>query len=406
MLSGLILVVALSLGLIWADSRLVSAYPVAQRFDALWQSARLWVNQGESPYFRDMRSPGVAAPRGNPTLPPLEGRFSAPFYTLFLLLPFALFEDSQAARVAWLVILQASLFLTALRLCQVTDWKPRRFSFALFLLAAVLGYHSIQSLLSGDTTILSALFIALGLGMLRDKRLELAGVFFALATIQPRLMILPAVFLLPWAASNRHWQFVAWFLGSLGVLSFLGYLFNPQWLLEYIRLMWQVASRERLVIPTTALAGFLPGIGRQLGVGMILFFSLVLLVEWALALRKGFHWFLWTFCLTLALSPWVGIPSSLQDFVVYLIPLALALSVLERQFAVHGRGLGMAILLGYLVLWWFLFSAGFPGGDSFRLQSQFMLITPLLFVVLMYWVRWRARRPPSSLLTDLRASIE
>ena len=52
-----------------------------------------------------------------------------------------------------------------------------------------------------------------------------------------------------------------------------------------------------------------PGLGKQLGWLISGVSALILLVEWWLALKKDFRWFLWTVSLTIVISQWIGIPT-------------------------------------------------------------------------------------------------
>jgi hypothetical protein len=53
--------------------------------------------------------------------------------------------------------------------------------------------------------------------------------------------------------------------------------------------------------------------------------GLLLLVEWRLAYGKGFRWFLWTACLTLAAGPLLGLRMDPSSLVIVLLPFILLL---------------------------------------------------------------------------------
>jgi len=171
-------------GLGWVNYRLIKSFPdeVGGRFAVQWQVVRQFARQGISPYSDSVR---ISTTASNSTS--LKAGFTAPLYTAFIILPFALIEDFLVAKSIWLVILEISVILSTIFICRFAGWKPGKFQFMVFLFFTLFSLHSVQALILGDTTILVVFFTILALNTLRDKRMELTGFLLALATIQPRV---------------------------------------------------------------------------------------------------------------------------------------------------------------------------------------------------------------------------
>jgi len=120
--------------------------------------------------------------------------------------------------------------------------------------------------------------------------------------------------------------------------------------------------------------------------------------------KKDFRWVLWTGCLTLTISPWIGLPVELDDLVLLLLPLILVLSVWEERFGTQGYWIAATVpvllLLGLWLLDFRASNAMFPQ----RAMDALIFPMPLLILIGLYWVRWWAIRPVRTYIEDLRSS--
>jgi hypothetical protein len=130
--------------------------------------------------------------------------------------------------------------------------------------------------------------------------------------------------------------------------------------------------------------------------------AVILLIEWVLAWGKEYDWFLWTACLTLTISQWIGIQTDPGNFIVLLFPLVLFFVNLENRWGKIANIFSVLIMIGLLIGLWALFLATVQFGDQ-PVQHPIMFF-PLPFVVLcgLYWVRWWAIRPRRPLVEAMK----
>jgi hypothetical protein len=146
----------------------------------------------------------------------------------------------------------------------------------------------------------------------------------------------------------------------------------------------------------------MPGIGRQVGWVITGFLVLLLLGEWGLALRKDFRWFLWTICLTLTASQWIGIQTDPGNFIVLHIAVVLIFAVWEERSGKKGTPVTLLLMAILFFVPWVIFLQTVTVGDQ-PIQSPIMFFPlPLYLFIGLYWVRWWATRPARLLIEDLR----
>jgi hypothetical protein len=280
----------------------------------------------------------------------------------------------------------------------LTGWRTSVGLLAMFLLLGVTGYPSLSLLISGNATILAALFLIAALDALRLERDAFAGALLALSTIQPLAGLVVLFFILLWAISRKRWLVVTWFFGLIAVLSVIGAFFIPNWILQWLRIFLHYSDYLNPGSPGAAFLKWWPGIGRQAG----LLFTLILVVslfgEWWAARGREFRWFLWTVGVTLIVAQWVGIPAGKENFVALLLPLATIVSALEERNGKKGRWVQAAVLLLVYAGTWGLYFVASPD----QLRPAMLFLPPLVLLVLSYYVRWWATRPKRLLVDDLK----
>jgi hypothetical protein len=271
-----------------------------------------------------------------------------------------------------------------------------------YLLFSLLWYHSLRPLINGNVVILVALLIVGALLAIRAGRDELAGVLLAFSTIKPQVVVVVIVFILLWTIFQRRWKTLFWFVVVLAMLSALAALFVSDWPMQNLREIMRYSSYNPPGTLGSALATWMPGIGRQIGWVITGLLGLLLLGEWGLALRKDFRWFLWTICLTLTASQWIGIQTDPGNFIVLLMAIVLIFAVWEERAGKKGRPV-VWILMGLLfVVPWVIFLRTVNIADQ-PIQSPVMFFPlPLYLFLGLYWVRWWATRPARLLIEDLQ----
>jgi hypothetical protein len=333
-------------------------------------------------------------------------RFHYPLYSLLFFLPFALLEDYVLARAFWMTALEIALVLLIGSGLRLVAWRPRTPVLIALLFFILLGVHTVIPVLSGNFAVGIALLITLAFSAIKSKMDALAGFLLALSTIMPQLVIVWILFTLIWSISNQRWSLVVWFIGGWALLAVGSSLLLSDWIIQYKDALLYYYNLEMVASPGQALQARWPGLGAQMGGALTSVLLMILAVEWWLAYGKGFHWYLWTSCLTLVIGQLVGFRTDPGSLVVLMFPVLLVFSVWDEHWGSRKGWLqGLLLLFLFAGSWWMVLRSV----DSIF----FALAPPVLFFMLpfvllagLYWVRWRVVRPHRFYLNEMRAPEE
>ncbi len=319
--------------------------------------------------------------------------------------PFALTADQATARIVWMTLLELALFGCLALSLSLSRWRVPPWALLLLIISLLTWYYALRPLMDGDLSILVALLAAAALVALRAEQDSLAGFLLALALMKPAPVIPLIIFVLVWGASQRRWLVVWGFLGSLALLTAATSLLIPDWVVQNIRQVIQYLRLPLTNTPGTLIAFWLPGIGRQLGWLLTILTVILLAVEWSQALRKEFRWFFWTACLTLSITPLLGIPTSVDNFIVIYPALILVLATWEERWGKLGRVLFLASLLIIGVVPWWLVQVSTQNGMPPDQNPWLFLFLPIFMLVSLYWVRWWAIHPARLPVPEMAAHL-
>jgi hypothetical protein len=401
---SIVLLLAVLVGLTWANYRFAVENPGGNDFLVHWVGTRALLVDGVSPYSDAVALEIQELAYGRPAQPgEHELRPAYPLYSAILFLPFALTSNFTLARAFWMTTLEAGLVLLAIFSLRVTRWRPGMWFLVVYLLFTIFWYHSVRAVINGNAVILVALLVVGSLEALRTGRDELAGILLALATLKPHLVLVIGLFLVIWTLSLRRWRLLFWFLVVVLLLSVVMAFFIPDWPLQNLREILRYSSYNPPGTPAAVLATWLPATGRQIGWAISALIGLILIIEWLAARRKEFRWFLWTACLTITASQWIGVQTDPGNFVMLFTPVVLILAVLEERFTRRGRILNSFLMSVLLVGPWVLFYWTVEVAFGQPQQHPGLLFPlPLFLIIILYWVRWWAIRPQRLLVETLR----
>jgi hypothetical protein len=400
-----IILIILALVLItWANYNFVQENPGGNDFLVHWVGTRALFVDGLSPYSDVVAERIQTLAYGRPALPgEHELRVAYPLYSVVVFLPFALISDYEVARALWMTTLEVGLIGLALLSLRLTRWKMSIWLLPLFLLFSILWYHSLRPLINGNAVILVALALVAAFAALRSGRDEMAGVLLGFSTIKPHLVIVPIIFVLIWTVSYRRWRTLAWLTITMVMLSLSAMLFVPDWPLQNLREILAYSGYNPPGTPGAVFETVLPATGRQLGWGLSAVLGLVLIGEWLFAWKKEYRWFLWTGCLTLVISQWIGIQTDPGNFILLFLPLVLVFSKWSERWGRAGNVLISIAMLLLFILPWAIFLQTITYGDQ-PLQHPVMFFPlPMFLLVTLYWVRWWAIKPRRLMVDELRA---
>jgi hypothetical protein len=316
---AILLLLAILVGITWANYRFAVENPGGNDFLVHWVGTRALLVDGVSPYSNEVALEIQERAYGRPAQPgEHELRPAYPLYSAILFLPFALTSNFTLARALWMTTLETGLVLLAVFSLRVTRWRPGAWFLVVYLLFTIFWYHSVRAVINGNAVILVALLVVGSLEALRTGRDELAGVLLALATLKPHLVLVIGLFLVIWTLSQRRWRLLFWFLVVVILLSVV--------MAFSCRIGRFKTCEKSCATPATTRPEPRGGPGHMATsnwatnwLGMSALIGLMLIIEWMAARGKEFRWFLWTACLTLTASQWIGIQTDPGNFMMFLL---------------------------------------------------------------------------------------
>jgi hypothetical protein len=385
-------------------------------FYSPWNGARMFLFQHVNPYNLDVadRSQqlayGHAADSGqNPyylTIPffllPIYFPFAVISDTLFVIFPSKFVVDPTIVRGLWLFLNEAALLGIVFLILRLIEWSPPRiFLIAIFLLS-VFSFYSDSALLDGAPAIFLCLIYWGILYALQNQYDELAGALLALTFFRWEIgfFFLALVF---WRVYYEKRFRVFYGFGMLmAILLIAAFLMKPDWVLPFLQSSRADIRSAYGFTSTATLLRLLPAFDAHyswiIPVGLILLLGF----EWYAARGRDFRHFIWTACLTLAITPLIGFRTELSNLVVLVPCLVLIFATVAARWR-GGYWLNALLYLIVLLLPWGLFIRSVIFQSLFY-QDLLSLFFPVFTVLGLYWTRWWFIRPPRTWLDHIRSS--
>lgn len=403
---GIVLAVICVIGIGLVNYRYCQQNPGGNDFLVHWVGTQTFMKEGISPYsdITALRIQTLAY--GRPAGPgEHELRVAYPFYSVILFIPFALIQDFTLARAVWMTVLEISLILLAFTNQRLFQWKTNLVVLTLFLLFSLLWYHAVRPVINGNVVILIALGVTACLWALKSGYDELAGIVLAFTTIKPQVVVLIILFIFLWCIYHRRWRFVAWFLGTMALLFAIAFLFLPDWIIQNVREILRYPGYNPPGNPGAAFAVWLPAMGKRLGWILSGLLVIILILEWWQAFRRSgdFQEALWTACLTLVISQWIGIQTDPGNFIVLFPALVLVFATWDMRFKRFGKILTISSILVLLIGIWAIFLSTVEYGSQPQQSPVMFFPLPGFLLLALYWVRWWVVRRPRAWFDELYA---
>lgn len=317
--------------------------------------------------------------------------FDLPFYLALLYAPLSFFANPGVMRGLYLLLSEAGLVLLAFFGLRLTDWQPRRLFTALYYLFASLGLYGLLALLEGAPAILLGLVYVSILLALRVGMDELAGALLAVVFAHWEVGGPFVLLVLLYVLAQRRTRFWTGFIIPTFSLAAIAYLIQPGWVFPYVVGVFANWTSDFGLTPGAIFVRLWPEIGSRLGWGLTALSVLILAFEWARARSGDFRRFYWAACLTLSLTPLMGMRSGLENLAV-LVPAAALIFATVRERWKAGYWLAWSLLAVFFAAPWILYLGGFLPADL-RVGLAFLFL-PVVTVIGLYWVRRWAIRPP------------
>jgi len=383
----LVLALLLATGLTWVNQTMIVPLGGDEVFAPIWEAAGYTTKQENgNPYLANAVAKSKILLEDQGAVP----RFVYPYYSLILFTPFSLITPYSLARAVWMtfmVICSVGLSYTGLVL---TRWRPRVGMTLLFLVFSLGSYHAVRAMFLGNPSVVVSLLVGVGLLLVVRELDGLAGIFFGLSIIKPQMVVLLLPFVLIWAVSQRRMSLVWSLVATVGILVGGSFYFFPQWFLyEYHQLliffMESFPSSPSAVL-WTWLPRSGPGIMGVAAIGL----GIWLLVEWWKAFGKDVRWFLWTSALTLVMTNLIGVPTSLSNHVVLIVPFVLVYSIWVQRWKENGGRLAAVVMVLVLILEWGLAYLTMGARLTAEPAPVMFFFYPILALLLLYWARYWA----------------
>jgi hypothetical protein len=360
----------------WANYQVVKMLPEDSEFLSKWETTRALIFLGENPY----------------TIPG-ENPFTSPLPNVLLFSPFALIENYQIARAVWITVGQLASIIFTLLCIQVTSWKVKSWLGAIILLFGILWFPAVSVYIRGSETAMIAVLFVAAIVAIKNQNDEIAGILLGLSALQPRITIMGVLLVLIWAGSHRRWILHFWVVVTILIISGIGMIFFPSWLLDFF---WSTLrnvdfSPGNTIIDTTT--RWWPGVGLQVGWGVFILASIVLIFEWWFTWGKSQNRLIWVLALTFILTIWIGIETNIDHVYMLMLSLMVIFMAWNRQWGRSGQ-ISIIIVSALLLfgLWW-AFVVFARQGVSGSMNAVLMIGFPFLTLIVLYWIRWWFLRP-------------
>lgn len=382
--------------------RYASLNPGGNDFLVHWMGTRSYITEGISPYSDEVALRIQNMAYGRPAQPgEHELRVAYPLYSIAFFLPFALIKDFTLARAVWMTVLEIALVVLCFLSLRLTRWKPTPLILMLLLLFSLFWYHGLRALILGNAVILVTLLIVGALLAMRMEADELAGVLLGFATIKPQVVVVLLLYITVWAIYRKRWKLIIWLFGTVFLLSAAAALLMPDWILQNLREVLRYPGYNPPGTPATVFSIYMPGVGSRIGQGVSVFLIVVLLLEWLLSLRGDFRAFLWTACLTLVASQWIGIQTDPGNFIALYPAVILVLAMWDERWHRSASLLTIGSLVLLFAGIWLVFIRTLERSYQ-PIQSPLLFFPlPLLLFIGLYMVRWWAIKPQKTWMTSL-----
>ncbi len=393
----IVLIIAALVGLTLANTAFARSHPGGTDFLVQWTGIRTFLTQGESPYSSTAAQNIQTNIYGQATQAGVTVyRFTEPLYSMVLYAPFALIKNYELARGIWMTLLELCLLGIAYLGISLPQRRSKLWLFGVGFAMVALSFTGIQPLVSGNDAIIITLLVMLGIYSIVNENDEVAAIALAFTTIRPLLSALILIFVIIWAIIKHRTTLLYWFFGAIVLLTGFTALLIPDWVVQNIQAFILFLSSAGVGSPGAIMIQAWGDIGLRLAVFWSVVLGGILLVEWIAAFRKDGRHFLWAAFLTLAISQWIGIPTSPDNLILLIPGILFSFAVLLQRWGSKARIGILAVTAVLIGIPWLVNGFGTqPAGQSSGKPVLFFIL-PLAAIILLYWTKWWAIRPSNN----------
>ena len=390
----LLLAFLLLAGLLALNIYLARMLPGGEQFFLRWSGARAYLIEGIEPYSATIagRTQTIAYGRG---AFPLEYPYvlNDPFHIVMLYIPLALISDFAIARGIWMLLSEVLLAAMVISFIRSLEWEPPLWLYILLMGSSLFGYHSLAALGSGASAVFMAFLFFAILSALRAFSDELAGALLFLVAYQWEISALFFLFAVVFMIANRRWRVLTGFFMSLAVLLAISFLSYPGWGLPYVRGVLSDWYRSGSLTFGSRMSAIFPSAGFPIGLWTAILLGIILFLEWLGSVNSHYRHIVWTVCLTLAVTPFMGLAVFPSNHVVLLPSLLMIVMLIWERWTRQRVWFVLLVLLSaFLVPFWLYYRV--VSGAPAIYSDLLIVLPPIAAVIGLYWMRWWAFRSP------------
>jgi hypothetical protein len=356
-----------------------------------WVASRSFLFDRIEPYSGEVPARVQALVYGQAAQPGEEPYIlDTPFDLLLLYFPVSLPADARLARAIFTAFLELALCAFVFISLLLTGWQVPRLFYPAFAIFALFNFYTLQAIYESNPVILLSLIYAGILFLLNTDLDELLGALLA-ASFYYWEVGGPFLFLVILRVYHEgRVRVFAGFLMMSFILLATSFFLYPDWIIPFLRASFNNLRADFGHNLHDTFDHLMPGVSQSLAWVFIVVILVVLGYEWSMARDADFRRFHWAACLTLAVTPLLGVRTEMEHLVVMTMPLALVFAIVHDRWRRFGNGLTLSILLLVFVPPWLVY---FLVPERVRADVLFLFM-PVLAILGLYWVRWWALRPP------------
>jgi len=390
----LLLLLVLFVGLLILNIYLARTLPGGEQLFLRWSGARAFLSGGVEPYSATVaeRTQSVAYGRqATPTEYPYA--LNDPFHIVMLYIPLALISDFAVARGIWMLLSEIVLALLVFSFIRSLEWEPPVWLYILLMLFGVFGYYSLVAIVSGTPAIAMTFLIFIIVYALRSFSDEMAGVLLFLISYQWEVSVLFFFFVIVFMIANRRWRVLYGFGMALAVLLAISFLAYPGWVLPYIRGVLTDWYRSGALSFGSVISSIFPNTRFSIGLWTSIILGIILFLEWLGTVNSHFRHVVWTVCLTLAVTPLMGLAIFPSNHVVLIPSLILILMLIWERWTRQRVWFALLVFLAALLVPFGLYYRAVSDAPPIYYNLSIVL-PPIATILGLYWMRWWAFRSP------------
>lgn len=395
--AAIILIPAL---LTYVNYRFSVQNPGGNDFLARWNAGHEWLKNGKNPYSDEVTLSTQMLIYGHPAVVANGedlNQFAYPLYSLVFIAPFSLMEYNLA-RASFMTVLELAMGIICLVSLKLAQWKIKRFTLIALMLFAIGWYCSVRTIILGQFSGINALLILLAILAIQQKQDVAAGILLVLSTSKPQMTYLLVPFVFFWAYSTQRWKLILSMLISFVVIFLVSLALLPDWPRDWLRQMISYPDYTgRIGSTLSVIAGYTPGIEKQMNFFLHGVFYLYLISEWIRCRGKDIPTFVWTAFMTLVVTNLVAFRTATPHYVALLGPIFMIAKVLEERWSGVGIWINRVLFVGLFFGLWALFVATVQNTNE---AAVMYLPVPFLALVFLWWTRWWAIRPLKSFFEE------